>query len=176
MFGPLWFLSLEILYFGLCFNKNISFIQKKKRKRKRKQRRVLKKLTVGQWNQEDVGESQPRRWGTTIEDVVETYTYFSLQIRRINLEIREKHLSKIHSAYMIYLSKDIQGNNKNLRIAEILSPPSDLRPYEARTWLGGCRTLDAGCGVWRGCPRVWASFFFHRFEPTWLGFAPNSAE
>ena len=128
MFGPLWLLSLEILYFGPCFNKNNSFIQKKERKRKRKQRRVLKKLTVGQWIQEDVGESQPRRWGTTIEDVAETYTYFSLQIRRINLEIRERHLSKIHSAYMIHLSKNIQGNNKNSKIAEILSPPTDLRP------------------------------------------------
>ena len=63
----------------------------------------MKKLTIGRWNQEDVGESQPRRWGTTIEDVAETYTYISLQIRRINLEMRERHLSKIHSAYMIYL-------------------------------------------------------------------------
>ena len=130
MFDPLWFLSLEILYFGPCFNKNISFIQKKERKRKRKQRRVLKKLTVGQWIQEDVGESQPRRWGTTIEDVAETYTYFSLQIRRINLEIRERHLSKIHSAYMIHLSKNIQGNNKNSKIAEILRPRNFASEWE----------------------------------------------
>ena len=79
--------------------------KRKKRKRKRKQRRVSKKLTVGQWNQEDVGESQPRRWGTTLEDVAENYTYFSLKIRRINLEIRERHLSKIHSAYIYDISK-----------------------------------------------------------------------
>ena len=92
MFGPLWFLSLEILYFGLCFNKNISFIQKKKKKKAEKG-----------FEETYCWTAKPRRCGATIEDVAETYTYFSLQIRRINLEMRERHLSKIHSAYMIYL-------------------------------------------------------------------------
>ena len=79
MFGPLWFLSLEILYFGLCFNKNISFIQKKKKKKAEKG-----------FEETYCWTAKPRRCGATIEDVAETYTYFSLQIRRINLEIREK--------------------------------------------------------------------------------------
>ena len=72
MFGPLWFLSLEILYFGLCFNKNISFIQKKKKKKAEKG-----------FEETYCWTAKPRRCGATIEDVAETYTYFSLQIRRI---------------------------------------------------------------------------------------------
>ena len=36
---------------------------------------VPKKLTVEQWNQEDVRKVQPREWGTTIEDAAQAYTF-----------------------------------------------------------------------------------------------------
>ena len=46
----------------------------------------MKKLTVDeQWNQEDEGQEKPRGWGTTIEEVAQTYTFFSVMKKNLDI-------------------------------------------------------------------------------------------